>query len=154
MGEKSLLWRAILQWRMIVHLLSDLETNWHFPQFSWVKESSICLLLPASCLLASQQGKYSGLFYGGNLPLELVNNNNSFIKYKSYQTNLNLINQGKAVDAIFLDRSNDFGATAHDIFLSKVGKHVLVSVWLLVECTTPFDPVLKYICSLFLVISG
>lgn len=113
---------------MIVHLPSDLENNWHFLQFSWVEESSTCLLLPASCLLASQQGKYSGLFYEGNLPLELVNNSSDFIKYKSYQTNLNLINQGKAIDAVFRYMSNDFGATANDIFLGNLRKHVLVSV--------------------------
>lgn len=151
--EKRLLWRARLQQRVIIHLLSDLENNWHFLQVFWLEGVTLACFCQWVCFLASQQRKYLGLFYGSNLPLELVNNSNGFIKYKFYQMNLNLISQGKAIDAIFLDMSNDFGATSHDIFLSKLGKHVLVSVWLLVECATLIDSFLKNI-GFFLVING
>jgi len=53
----------------------------------FVAGSITCLLLPAVLPSGQSAGKYSGLFYGGNLPLELVNNSNGFVKYQSYQTN-------------------------------------------------------------------
>ena len=74
--------------------MSALTLGWPQPwrskiaQLGWV-------LLPAVLPSGQSAGKYSGLFYGGNLPLELVNNSNGFVKYQSYQTNSNLINQRK-----------------------------------------------------------
>jgi hypothetical protein len=78
------------------------------------------------CLLASQQGNYAGLSHRCTLTRELVNNGNGFVKYKSYQTNLNLISQRETIDTIFLDISNDFDTTSHEIFHSKLGKNVLI----------------------------
>lgn len=72
------------------------------------------------CLLASQQGNYSSLFYRSNLPLELVNNGNGFVKFKFFQTNPNLTDEGEEIKAISLDMSNDFVATSEEILLGKL----------------------------------
>lgn len=96
---------------MIAHLLSDLENNWQFLQFSCLEGVGLVCFGQHVCFLTRQQGKCSGLFYEGNLLLELVKNSIGFLKYKFYQTNLNLINQEEAIDAIFLDMSNDSVAT-------------------------------------------